>query len=309
MTLNQLKYLVTINECGNITLASKKLNLSQPSLTMQIKKLEDELGVKIFNRKNKPFVITELGQKIISQAKKVLLEEKKINDIINLDKEIFTGKLRIGITPSLVLSISDIIISSFEKKFKNVELVISEIKSEDITNAIEESDIDVGITPYFLKTNNIIEQPLFYEPFVVYLPENHRLKNIKKLNIDDFEFENLLFTSESSISKQVSQLFKGLNLNYTKIIESQNLQTYINLSDKGYGVVIVPFLNSLKFENKSSQFKEFIKPVPARQICLISLKSEPKKTLTQILKKNIINNLRGKIPFGEFKLLDSQYDY
>ena len=309
MTLNQLKYLVTIKECGNITLASKKLNLSQPSLTMQIKKLEDELGVKIFNRKNKPFVITELGQKIISQAKKVLLEEKKINDIINQDKEIFTGKLKIGITPSLVSSISDIIISSFEKKFKNVELVISEIKSEDITNAIEESDIDVGITPYFLKTNNIIEQPLFYEPFVVYLPENHRLKNIKKLNIDDFEFENLLFTSESSISKQVSQLFKGLNLNYTKIIESQNLQTYINLSDKGYGVVIVPFLNSLKFENKSSQFKEFIKPVPARQICLISLKSEPKKTLTQILKKNIINNLRGKIPFGEFKLLDSQYDY
>ena len=309
MTLNQLKYLVTINECGNITLASKKLNLSQPSLTMQIKKLEDELGVKIFNRKNKPFVITELGQKIISQAKKVLLEEKKINDIINLDKEIFTGKLRIGITPSLVLSISDIIISSFEKKFKNVELVISEIKSEDITNAIEESDIDVGITPYFLKTNNIIEQPLFYEPFVVYLPENHRLKNIKKLNIDDFEFENLLFTSESSISKQVSQLFKGLNLNHKKIIESQNLQTSINLSDNGHGVVIVPFLNSLKYENKSSQFKEFIKPVPARQICLISLKSEPKKTLTQILKKNIISNLRGKIPFGEFKILDPQYDY
>ena len=309
MTLNQLKYLVTINECGNITLASKKLNLSQPSLTMQIKKLEDELGVKIFNRKNKPFVITELGQKIISQAKKVLLEEKKINDIINQDKEIFIGKLKIGITPSLVSSISDIIISSFEKKFKNVELVISEVKSEDITNAIEESDIDVGITPYFLKTNNIIEQPLFYEPFVVYLPENHRLKNIKKLNIDDFEFENLLFTSESSISKQVSQLFKGFNLNYTKIIESQNLQTYIDLSDKGHGVVIVPFLNSLKFENKSSQFKEFIKPVPARQICLISLKSEPKKTLTQILKKNIISNLRGKIPFGEFKLLDPQYDY
>ena len=309
MTLNQLKYLVTINECGNITLASKKLNLSQPSLTMQIKKLEDELGVKIFNRKNKPFVITELGQKIISQAKKVLLEEKKINDIINQDKEIFTGKLKIGITPSLVSSISDIIISSFEKKFKNVELVISEVRSEDITNAIEESDIDVGITPYFFKTNNIIEQPLFYEPFVVYLPENHRLKNIKKINIDDFEFENLLFTSESSISKQVSQLFKGLNLNYTKIIESQNLQTYINLSDKGHGVVIVPFLNSLKFENKSSQFKEFNKPVPARQICLISLKSEPKKTLTQILKKNIISNLRGKIPFGEFKLLDPQYDY
>ena len=309
MTLNQLKYLVTINECGNITLASKKLNLSQPSLTMQIKKLEDELGVKIFNRKNKPFVITELGQKIISQAKKVLLEEKKINDIINQDKEIFTGKLKIGITPSLVSSISDIIISSFEKKFKNVELVISEVRSEVITNAIEESHIDVGITPYFFKTNNIIEQPLFYEPFVVYLPENHRLKNIKKLNIDDFEFENLLFTSESSISKQVSQLFKGLNLNYTKIIESQNLQTYIDLSDKGHGVVIVPFLNSLKFENKSSQFKEFIKPVPARQICLISLKSEPKKTLTQILKKNIISNLRGKIPFGEFKLLDPQYDY
>ena len=209
----------------------------------------------------------------------------------------------------MVSSISDIIISSFEKKFKNVELVILEVRSEDITNAIEESDIDVGITPYFLKTNNIIEQPLFYEPFVVYLPENHRLKNIKKLNIDDFEFENLLFTSESSISKQVSQLFKGLNLNYTKIIESQNLQTYINLSDKGHGIVIVPFLNSLKFENKSSQFKEFIKPVPARQICLISLKSEPKKTLTQILKKNIITNLRGKIPFGEFKLLDSQYYY
>ena len=309
MTLNQLKYLVTINECGNITLASKKLNLSQPSLTMQIKKLEDELGVKIFNRKNKPFVITELGQKIISQAKKVLLEEKKINDIINQDKEIFTGKLKIGITPSLVSSISDIIISSFEKNFKNVELVISEVRSEDITNAIEESDIDVGITPYFFKTNNIIEQPLFYEPFVVYLPENHRLKNIKKLNIDDFEFENLLFTSESSISKQVSQLFKGLNLNYTKVIESQNLQTYISLSDKGHGVVIVPFLNSLKFENKSSQFKEFNKPVPARQICLISLKSEPKKTLTQILKKNIISNLRGKIPFGEFKILDPQYDY
>ena len=105
MTLNQLKYLVTINECGNITLASKKLNLSQPSLTMQIKKLEDELGVKIFNRKNKPFVITELGQKIISQAKKVLLEEKKINDN-NLDRN-FYWKTPNWNNPSLVLSISD----------------------------------------------------------------------------------------------------------------------------------------------------------------------------------------------------------
>jgi len=309
MTLNQLKYLITINECGNITLASKKLNLSQPSLTMQIKKLEDELGVKIFNRKNKPFIVTELGQKIISQAKKVLIEEKKINDIINYDKEIFTGTLKIGLTPSLVTSISDIVISSFEKKFNNVKLIISELKSENISNAIEESDIDVGITPYFFKTNNIIEQPLFYEPFVVYLPENHKFKNIKKLNIDDFEFENLLLTNESSVSKQISQLFNGVNLNYTKIIESPNLQSYINLSDNGYGIVIVPFLNSLKFKNKINQFKEFNRPVPARQISLISLKSEPKKTLTQILKKNIMSNLRGKIPFGEFKILDPQYDY
>lgn len=309
MTLNQLKYLITINECGNITLASKKLNLSQPSLTMQIKKLEDELGVKIFNRKNKPFIVTELGQKIISQAKKVLIEEKKINDIINYDKEIFTGTLKIGLTPSLVTSISDIVISSFEKKFNNVKLIISELKSENISNAIEESDIDVGITPYFFKTNNIIEQPLFYEPFVVYLPENHKFKNIKKLNIHDFEFENLLLTNESSVSKQISQLFNGVNLNYTKIIESPNLQSYINLSDNGYGIVIVPFLNSLKFKNKINQFKEFNRPVPARQISLISLKSEPKKTLTQILKKNIMSNLRGKIPFGEFKILDPQYDY
>ena len=145
MTLTQLEYLIAVERFGNFSLAAENCYVTQPTLSMQIQKLEEELGVIIFRRDKQPIVPTDIGQKIIEQAKQVLKEKEKLHVILQIEKGEFVGALRVAIIPTISSYLLPMFLSSFIKKYPNVELIIDEVTTDEVITGLEKSYFDIGI--------------------------------------------------------------------------------------------------------------------------------------------------------------------
>ena len=183
MTITQLKYTLAVAEHGNFTTASDKCFVTQPTLSMQVQKLEEELGVTIFNRSTKPLQVTEVGKKVLVQAKKIVEESSRMNDVISEEKGIIGGTLKVGIIPTVSPTLLPLFLNIFIKKHKNVELKIEEYNTDTLSKKIEDNTIDCAIAATPLNNTNIVERPLYYEPFVAYVPKHHFLSGNKSLEI------------------------------------------------------------------------------------------------------------------------------
>jgi LysR family hydrogen peroxide-inducible transcriptional activator len=172
MTLTQLRYLLSVAEYGNFTLAAEKSFVTQPTLSMQIQKLEDELEVKIFNRNTKPIGLTAIGKTIVAQAKVILQEAQRMEDAVAQEKGSVSGTFRLGIIPTVMPTLLPMFLTNFIKKYPKVDLKIEEITTENICNLIDKGQLDAGIAATPLNREQLLEKPLFYEPFVAYLPKN-----------------------------------------------------------------------------------------------------------------------------------------
>ena len=196
MTITQLKYTLAVAEYGNFTTASEKCFVTQPTLSMQVQKLEEELGVIIFNRSTKPLQVTEVGDKVLIQARKIVEESSRMNDVISEEKGIIGGTLKVGIIPTVSSTLLPLFLNIFIKKHKNVELKIEEYNTDVLSKKLEDNTIDCAIAATPLNNSKIIERPLFYEPFVAYVPEHHFLSGNKSLELDDLSNSDLLILQD-----------------------------------------------------------------------------------------------------------------
>ena len=192
MTLTQLKYMIAVAEAGNFTLAAEKSFVTQPTLSMQIQKLEDELGVQIFNRTKKPIRLTKVGSEILIQARKIISESKRMEDVVAQEKGFIGGSFSLGIIPTVMPTLLPMFLNTFLKAYPKVNLKIEELTTESIIEHLADGKLDAGIAATPLKHETIIERPLYYEPFVAYIPESHRLSGSNEINIEDLENENVL---------------------------------------------------------------------------------------------------------------------
>jgi len=307
MTLTQIQYMIAIAKYGNFTLAAKKSYVTQPTLSMQILKLEEELGVKIFNRKKKPIILTDIGQKILIQAKKIIIESNRMQDTVDREKGIVAGEFHLGIIPTIMPTLLPMFLNSFIKKYKNVNLIIEETNTDDIISHLESGKLDAGIASTPLKNEKIIERPLYYEPFVGYIPKNHRLASIKYITNDDIENEEILLLEDGHCFRNQVLNFCSMNIeskNKKFKIKSGSFETLINLANEGLGITIIPYLNSknLNIQDKEN-IKEFINPSPGREISLIFPKSELKLQIIEALKKTINSEIRGIIQFEDIQII------
>ena len=177
MTITQLKYVLAVAEYKNFTLAAEHSFVTQPTFSMQIQKLEDELDVTIFNRKKKPIELTSIGEKIIQQAKLIVDESERINDIVDQQKGFIGGEFKLGIIPTIMPTLLPIFLKSFLKKYPKVKLIIEELTTEEIIKKLSEGHLDVGIAATPLENDAIKERPIYYEPFVGFVSADHRLFN------------------------------------------------------------------------------------------------------------------------------------
>jgi len=196
MTVTQLEYIVAVGECKSFAKAAAKCHITQPTLSMQIKKLEEELNVLLFDRSTKPVGPTEIGNQIIDQAKISLSEIKRIQYIIESKENDEARELRIGIIPTLSPYLLPLFAVDFAAKFPNTQITIKEMLSEEIAFNLYNNNLDLGILVTPFDSPELKKITLFYEPFVAYLPSNHPLSTQSKINVFDLDLKDMWLLKE-----------------------------------------------------------------------------------------------------------------
>ena len=278
MTITQLKYTLAVAEHGNFTTASEKCFVTQPTLSMQVQKLEEELGITIFNRSTKPLQVTEVGEKVLNQARKIIEESTRMNDVISEEKGIIGGTLKVGIIPTVTSTLLPLFLNIFTKKHKNVDLKIEEFNTETLVQKLEDNSIDCAIAATPLSNDKVLERPLYYEPFVAYVPKHHSLSGNKYLELDDLTNGDLLILQDGHCFRnQVLNLCSLEDLNKQYELKSGSFETLINLSNNGPWMTIIPYLHSNNLSPKNIEnIIPFQDPAPAREISMIYSKSQLK---------------------------------
>lgn len=307
MTITQLKYVLAVAEYKNFTLAAEHSFVTQPTLSMQIQKLEEELDVTIFNRKKKPIELTSIGKKIIQQAKLIVDESERINDIVDQQKGFIGGEFKLGIIPTIMPTLLPIFLKNFIKKYPKVKLIIEELTTDEIVKKLTEGHLDVGIAATPLENEAIKERPIYYEPFVGFVSNEHRLFDQPNISEEDLDIEDVLLLEDGHCFKNsVINICQNKNTldGHQFQLESGNISTLIKLSKEGLGMTLIPYLHTLELTEQDRVYlREFSNSVPAREVSIIYHKSQLKMQLIEALKNTIDSLIRGAISFHDVKII------
>ena len=307
MTITQLQYVLAVAEHKNFTLAAEKCFVTQPTLSMQIQKVEEELDIIIFDRSKKPIQLTEVGQKIVAQAKNIVNEADRIKDIVDQHKGFIGGEFRLGIIPTVMPTLLPMFLNNFIKKYPKVKLIIEELNTSEIVTKLKNGHLDAAIAATPLEEEKIKEVVLYYEPFMVYVPQQHPKFNKTELEVDDLNIDEILLLQDGHCFRDgILNLCKN-NSNNTDNkfqIESGSFETLIKLADEGLGITLLPYLHTLDLkEEDKEKLKHFVEPKPAREISLLFPKNELKIHIIEALKNTISGVLRGAIAFQNVEII------
>lgn len=306
MTITQLQYVLAVAEYKNFTLAAEKSFVTQPTLSMQVQKLEDELDVLLFDRSKKPISVTEVGKKIVAQAKNIVNEAARIKDIVDQEKGYIGGDYVLGIIPTIMPTLLPMFLKTFINKYPKVNLIIKEQNTESLIQNIQDGHLDAAIAATPLEVDFIKERPLYYEPFVGYVPLEHRLAKKSQLVPEDLDVSDILLLQDGHCFREgVLNLCKTPTLDEKHFrLQSGSFETLINLSNEGLGMTLLPYLNTLELdENKKKYLRYFKEPSPAREVSLIYHKKELKVQITESLRDVITSVVRGAIAFQDVKII------
>ncbi|HSJ12217.1 MAG TPA: hydrogen peroxide-inducible genes activator [Gillisia sp.] len=307
MTITQLQYVLAVAEHQNFTRAAQKVFVTQPTLSMQIQKLEEELDIQIFDRSKKPIQLTETGRKIVNQARNIVNESERIQDIVDQQKGFIGGEFRLGVIPTIMPTLLPMFLTNFIKKYPKVKLKIEELNTEAIIEKLKEGHLDAALAATPLELPGIKEQVLYYEPFVAFIPDGHRLAKQDKLDVEELDVDDMLLLEDGHCFKdgilnlcKASRNYEGDNFQ----LESGSFETLIKLSNEGLGMTLLPYLHTLDLrESDKSKLKMFKDPVPAREVSLIYNKSELKIQIIEALRKTISGVVKGAIAFQNVKII------
>lgn len=295
MTLTQIEYIIAVATHKSFASAAKAINVTQPTLSMQIKKLEEELDVLLFDRTKKPIVPTSIGAEIIDQGREILRERENLFEILSASKGTLHGEFRIGIIPTLSPYLLPLFATNFLEALPDVELVIEEIKTEQIIEKLNKELLDVGILVTPLNERGILEIPLFYELFVVYTSETHPLWNKNKVAYDDLESKDLWLLQEGHCFRnQMINICKeqALDKNNRMRFESGSLETIKRLVEHEYGYTLLPELATLDLSDSEYQHvRNFENPQPVREVSIITRRKYVKKRMLDKLKEVILDSI------------------
>lgn len=307
MTITQLKYVLAVAEYKNFTLAAEKCFVTQPTLSMQIQKVEEELDVQLFDRSKKPIQLTEIGQKIVNQSKNIVNEADRIQDIVDQQKGFIGGEFRLGIIPTITPTLLPMFLNNFIKKYPKVKLIIEELHTDDIIFKLNNGHLDAAIAATPLHEEKIKEIVLYYEPFVAYIPENHATFSKKEIEIDDLNLDEILLLQDGHCFRDsILNLCKNSNnLEHNHFqLESGSFETLIKLADEGLGTTLLPYLHTLELKEKDlNKLRHFKEPKPAREVSLIYPKNELKIHIIDALRTTIAGVVKGAIVFNNVQII------
>lgn len=307
MTITQLKYVLAVAENKNFTRAAEKTFVTQPTLSMQIQKLEEELDIQIFDRSKKPIELTSVGQKIVSQARNIVNESERMQDVVDQEKGFIGGEFKIGMIPTVMPTLLPMFLKNFTNKYPKVKLKIEELATEEIISKLNEGHLDAAIAATPLMQDKIKERALYYEPFVGFVPQGHRLADKTKISSEDLDLDDLLLLEDGHCFRDgVINLCKSKHSfqNDSFQLQSGSFETLIKLSNEGLGMTLLPYLHTLELpESQNQKLRYFTEPSPAREVSLIYSKSELKMQIINALYDVIAGVIRGAIRFQDVKII------
>ncbi len=301
MTLTQLEYIIALDSSRHFGQAAERCYITQPTLSMQIQKLEEELGVKIFDRTKQPVIPTEIGTGIIAQARKALREARMIRQLVNDQQEILAGELRIGIIPTLAPYLLPSLYSYMQAQFPQLTLVIRESITEEVIDDLKNNRLDCCIVVTPLRDPSIREEVLFYEELFVYVSPKNELSRKKYVLAADIDPHQLWLLEEGHCFRSqilnLCELRRNSDLHFR--YETGNIETLKRMVEKSDGITILPELAVREIgKSKLPLVKRLKSPRPAREVSLVTHRDHIKTKLIQTLREAIL----GIVPAGMQKL-------
>lgn len=296
-TLTQLEYIVSAEKIRHFGKAAKACHISQPTLSMQVQKVEEEIGFLIFDRLQKPLLPTEKGRRFIEQAKVILREQQKLMEMSKRDETTVSGEFRLGIIPTLTASVVPLFIEAFSIRYPLVQLTIDELKTDSIVAALREDRLDAGILATPLNEDGLKEKPLFYEPFQLYLSKNHPLLKKKKVSQNDLDGNEMWLLQDGHCFRNQIIRFCSLKTQHGVFknvhFEGGNLETLRQIVKNSRGYTLIPWLlsQSLAADEQRCFIREFENPTPTREISLLYRRDQWKLDILQALEKTLLEKI------------------
>jgi LysR family hydrogen peroxide-inducible transcriptional activator len=296
MTITQLEYILAVEKFRHFGKAAKACSVTQPTLSMQLQKAEEELGVVLFDRSKNPIITTDEGTKIIDQARLVIREYKKIFSIIDASKDEVRGDFRLGVIPTLAPYVIPLFAGAFVKKYPLVNLTIEEFKTEEIIELLNKDELDSGLLATPLVGESFIERVLFHEPFSVFASKNHSLLKKSKIKDKDLDSTDVWLLNEGHCFRQqvlnLCKLSKNIGLHDNLKFESGNLETLKNMVLHSQGYTLLPELAVLNLSSEDKlHVRQFQNPIPTREVSLVHNRIFLKEKIITALEESIIENL------------------
>ena len=286
MTLQQLEYIVSLDTHRHFVTAANQCFVTQPTITLQVKKLEEEIGIQIFDRNKTPLEPTPTGEAIILKARNILSEVNQLKESINDERTNLKGNFKVGIIPTVSPYIVPQFIGEFMDKYPDTVLDIEEIQTESIIEGLEKNKIDIGILVTPIEHSSIREIPLYNEPFVYY---GEKEDTPNKINITDVENKEGLWLLNSGhcFRNQVLNICNGAPSNKNNIhFKSGSIETIIKMVDNYGGFTLIPELASKA--TTPSKTHHFNDPQPIREVSIVVNKGFVKEGLINVIRKEIL---------------------
>ncbi|MCH8556616.1 MAG: LysR family transcriptional regulator [Balneolia bacterium] len=296
MTLTQLRYALAVQKYGNFAKAADACYITQPTLSMQIKKLEEDIGCILFDRSKKPVEPTSVGRAVLESAREMVRHAEQIPRLINDEEEQITGELHLGIIPTLAPYLLPLFMPDFLKHHPDITLHISELGTEQIIAGLRAEELDMGLLVTPLEEQGLNEFPLFYEQLFAYVSPNNKCYNMDHLSVAQLDFENLLLLEEGHCMRsQVLNICEKRDVNTGPRrlrYESGSVDTLMRVVEHHNAITIFPELALTTLSDKQlDMVRSFRHPVPSREVSLVTHHSYMKKklleSLQQIIRKSI----------------------
>lgn len=299
VTLAQMRYAVEVDRCGNFRQAASACNVSQSGLSMQLQKLEELLGLILFDRSKKPVLVTTAGALALTQMRAILRETERLGQIVS-DGEEPAGRYRLGVIPTLSSTVLPLFLGSFSRAHPRVELIVEELKTADIIARLRADTLDAGLLATPLGIAGINESVLGLEGMYAYLPPGDPLAKKKELTQAELVERQLWVMPEGHCFRSQVLSYCGAQQRQGSAgiqFESGSFQTLVKLVDDGLGATVLPDLvaQELPAARIKAQVRPLIGPAPVREIGLVTSRADLRRSVTSVLDAAIREALAGAL--------------
>jgi LysR family hydrogen peroxide-inducible transcriptional activator len=297
MTIQQLEYIISLDTHRHFVKAAEHCFVTQPTLTMQVQKLEEEIGITLFDRTKKPLEPTTAGIPIIAKIRSILIEINQLKSFVFNEKESLAGTYRLGIIPTISPYLLPLFLQDFTSKYPEVNLQIREMQTAQIIDALKNGTLDIGILATPLLDQHIREIPLYNEPFLIYLNPSNSLISENEIDADQLPMDTLLLLEEGHCFREQALRICGnkSDVNTRNFsLQSGSIEGLKNLVKKEIGYTLVPYLSVVE-EIGKQELKRFSSPEPSREISIVSHKGFAKELLLEKLGDSVKSNLPSEL--------------